>query len=1796
MLTADFNDGVCPYCGKELAATVTKEVSGSTETKGFTELKEALAIAYGGTVKLMNDVDAGKGVEIWNDVTFDLNDKKIYSDEAIGSCILSVINAEVNVKNGTIEATGNGMGAIEANGTDTNLTLEDLTVRIASSSNGGVQAKGRATVIIKSGDYQGLYKSYANVKLEGGTFRPFKESIIREPARSIFWQVNSSTDVTSGDCTELLAEGYGYVDENGQPVRTFGGFDAVVTVKKGALVDTPVAKIGGTEYLTLWKAMNAVQNGETITLLSDLDLGNGAVLLLEATGKSFTIDLDGHTMSANGAYLVFMMHYDGHLTLKNGKLDGSDCSSTYYGAIGVASSKSTLTLENVTAVSGKPDKTAVPVVGAINGKVEIDGGSYTGGVLISGNGNAVLKDGAFENGQNNYSIKTTASGKPLSDYLEVGSLFYKAGEPLDLSGTAEISDTVSVRECEHVWEDGVCTICRKVCGHAEEDGSMASADCSICGLEDVAVAEVNTSPVKYFADLDKAIECAGNTAGTVKLRKSVSSGVVTIEKAIILDLNGCDISELLVKAEAKLMNSGASNGKIGKLTISSDIALTLGDLPEEGYSFKYDNGNWMNNGWGKEASSVSVLEAPITRVWLNAENADYEQVPTTMIYGTTGSVTLNPGCVQPNGADIAKGVLWEIKGGTMEQVPERFPYTLPADLPAGEHTYRVIFTSEKYSKSADITIVVEPVRLSDVTVTVTDLIYNGTEQTPTVTVKNGETVLEKDKDYTLSGDFSATDAGSYKLIVTGDGNNFVGTVEKTWKLAPMKLNGIRKVENISKTYDGTPYVELLKSALTFFDENYNPTTIPDDVYEITDARFMRRLEDNKTYVDSPEAGGGKTIVFTVTLTSDNYVLVEHEYNNGIRTEIEKKSAEYYFATSDENDFRINQAEVSEEAVGELTITNGLAETYPLKLSDLLPELDSPRDYGTVEYGRPETNLGVGSFVTEVNSKTDALTLEVVNRSGTDEGQFGTIKIPVTTENYKPFTLTINVSAVNKLFPLVDGTVSATGLTYGQTLGESVIFGEMKDPDTGAPVYGRFVWLTDGETKLAVGSYTFDWKFIPDASDKYAPVTGKAAVNVAPRAVIVSGITAGDKIYDGKTDAVLDLSGVKLDGVLEGDELTITATGIFRSKDADDSKAGVVDLSDLVFCGKSADSYVIDATDSQSTTTAFIRRAELTVTPDTLSKTYGVSDPELTFSVAGAVGDEQPAFTGALGRAAGEDVGTYAVTSGTLKLKDNGGFRAGNYKLVFSADTVNFTINRASRADETVTVEAKHNTSGRVDLSGYIVPGGALTFNKTDDFSSILKGAPTLDGGVMSFALTENIGRARVDFTVTSTNYTDYHIIVAISSTEKDAQAVLTVVGADSVTYKNMLTLNVSGGSGTGAVTYTVENATGEATIYGNVLTATRGGTVIVIATKAGDDNYNAVTSAPFVITITKAVPTGEPEYTPITSGGMTLADARLTTEGGTFSVSGTVRWVDENGVGLDEDTIVRANKAYKWEFTPDDTVNYTAISGSITLYHAYEGGGIYISRHTIRAIAGANGSISPSGNVSVTEGRDRTFTITPDDGYAISDVRVDGRSVGAVESYTFQSVRTAHTIEADFVKVEEPAMNIFEDVPEDSYYAEAVDWAVANGVTNGVDSTHFSPDSVCTRAQAVTFLWRAAGCPKPESTDMPFTDVPVGSYYYDAVLWAVENGIANGTGGSEFAPDATCTRAHIVTFLWRSESSPAVEGDETFIDVPSDAYYYDAVLWAVSEKVTNGTGNGSFSPDADCTRAQIVTFLWRLWN
>ena len=247
-----------------------------------------------------------------------------------------------------------------------------------------------------------------------------------------------------------------------------------------------------------------------------------------------------------------------------------------------------------------------------------------------------------------------------------------------------------------------------------------------------------------------------------------------------------------------------------------------------------------------------------------------------------------------------------------------------------------------------------------------------------------------------------------------------------------------------------------------------------------------------------------------------------------------------------------------------------------------------------------------------------------------------------------------------------------------------------------------------------------------------------------------------------------------------------------------------------------------------------------------------------------------------------------------------------------------------------------------------------------------------------------------------------------------------------------------------------------------------------------------------------------------------------------------------------------------------------------------------------------NGSVTVSPK-SASKGDTVTVTVKPDSGYVLETLTVTDKNGNELTlkdkgngKYTFTMPAGKVEVKATFME-DNSMLNFFYDVPNNAYFYEAVKWAVKNGITTGVGDNLFAPEQPCTRAQIVTFLWRAAGSPEPKGAASGMSDVVSGSYYEKAVAWAIENGITTGTTTSTFSPDATCTRAQAVTFLARALKAKAASAAE-FSDVPTDSYFADAVAWAAANGVTEGIGGGLFGSDNDCTRGQIVTFLYRAYN
>ena len=654
-----------------------------------------------------------------------------------------------------------------------------------------------------------------------------------------------------------------------------------------------------------------------------------------------------------------------------------------------------------------------------------------------------------------------------------------------------------------------------------------------------------------------------------------------------------------------------------------------------------------------------------------------------------------------------------------------------------------------------------------------------------------------------------------------------------------------------------------------------------------------------------------------------------------------------------------------------------------ELSDLL--------YNNASYMIPGPDDWNGTIY--LNAK--AFTADV----GTD---LGVLKVTLRSENYDDATIRVRVKVKAKTQQAL--SVSIEGWTYGSTPSQPVYGapgGTVSGPDItytsrdGATSYGATAPTDAGDYTVTIRYESIDtiWSGSADFTISKKQITPPAADTT------VFTYTADEQTY----------------ALAASPDYTVSDNTV---------QTNVGDYTVLVSLNDTANTEWADGTTEEKTYTFSIGPAALTVTALDKEILVGQSAPDLSDPAEGT----DYRVEGLLGA----DVLT-GVTLTYGETPDTG--RMGSYAIHAAAAQANYdvacvsgtlTIRKAAApvlAD--IPFSCKYTLTGEqtVDVSGLVPGAEGYTLGAAAGETGIVSGAAVDAEGVVTYTLT-GAGKAgdsvTLPVTISSARYEDAAVNVVITLLPRDEQAALRVTGGTTVVYGETLQLGTSGGSGAGAVTYTVTEINGKATIDANgVLTPVQVGAVTVTATKAGDDAYNDVTSAAVTININKATPTGKPNYTPVTGRGKTLRDAALTIEGGSLSLKdGTLEWVDKDGNVLPDDTVIEAGKSYKWRFTPADG-NYTAISGEIVLYSPAEddtGHGNSHNYRTIMVTVRGNGSVSPSGWANVPIGGDQTFTITPDKGYAVAKVLIDGQSVGAVTSYAFRGITEGHTIEVIFMK------------------------------------------------------------------------------------------------------------------------------------------------------------------------------------
>ena len=829
-------------------------------------------------------------------------------------------------------------------------------------------------------------------------------------------------------------------------------------------------------------------------------------------------------------------------------------------------------------------------------------------------------------------------------------------------------------------------------------------------------------------------------------------------------------------------------------------------------------------------------------------------------------------------------------------------------LSAGNHTFRFSATCDGYKKmSQDIVVTVQKANIGSNRImpptAQENLTYTGQ---PQALITAGSVTSGGTMQYSLTenGTYSqdtptGTDAGAYTVWyrVIGDENHndtAPASVVVSIGKKPLTITGVTAV---SKPYDGTTNAGI--PSVTF------------------DGVTMNRGTDYTVAAsfDDASVGNGKNVTATVTLmgqAAKNYALEQSSFPT--TGSIIKAAAP---------DFTRETA---------LTIVNGHEKTYTVTLP-ALPTLETPKAYGALTYEIGEIKLNDGYYTSGAKVENGELTLPIQKNDVKTTGSVGTATVVIKSTNYEDITLTVNVSAKNKLSPVLAGTLTLTPIkiTYGEPLSKIKITGTMKAGDT--VVEGTFSWQLPGNTILdaSTSGHTVEWTFTPKDGNTYTEVTGTATVQVG-KATQYGKVSMAGYTY-GKTPS--------------------TPTLTDRTGDPN---------AQVTYRYSAADSGSVQTWDIQNPPTLNAGTYRMYASIGDTDNYYGCEAVYCEFVVAKAT----PTYTAPTGLTA-----KYGQTLADVKLSNPEGNLDGTWSWMNSSesvggastaakkfmakftptDTDNYnmvenielevTVNKADGGNlKTVELEQKYTDASdhtyTPDWAG-LPAGQGWTFSS--EASIVLsKQDFAADGSLLTYAISGGKAGDKITLILKAScdNYEDFTITLTITLTEKDNQQALRITGGTTVVYGQTLQLGTSGGSGSGAVTYTVTNGTGEATIDSNgVLTPVRIGSVTVTATKAGDSEYNAVTSSPVEITITRATPTGEPAYTKITASGKTLADAALGI--GTITpAGGTIAWDDPTT------TEVVANKSYGWTYTPSDT-NYTTLTGSIQLWHksTSSGGGSY---------------------------------------------------------------------------------------------------------------------------------------------------------------------------------------------------------------------------------------------------------------
>ena len=1043
-------------------------------------------------------------------------------------------------------------------------------------------------------------------------------------------------------------------------------------------------------------------------------------------------------------------------------------------------------------------------------------------------------------------------------------------------------------------------------------------------------------------------------------------------------------------------------------------------------------------------------------------------------------------------------------------------------------------------------------------------IYSGSAQNvviTSVTVDGND--LTEDTDYTITSGGSATNVGDNTLVITGKGN-YTGTATAQWtlqKATPMKTD-FNVVAPSPVTYGNAVSVTV-------------PTTTKNGMGAVT----VKYAGEDAV----PSYVGNYPVTLNVAEGS-NY----------------KAATGLHIGNLD-----INPATQTITATDKTIIKNGVG-------VDISAWASSNAAGANLVYtldGNPTGITLVGNTLTAANADSTAGSFTVkVNSAAVNVGGTPSYEYYAAAEKIITVTVTAKADAdVNITAPATSKTYgdanfelaatkagAATGGTWAWTSSDPTILEIVSGADTATATIAVKKADTTGATITV--SYTSDTHY-DDAS---------ATIKVNPKTLTKADLEYTGapitKVYDGDTTCNVTSVSVK-NGVLVGqDVLPINGSAVYNS--ADVAAANKVTFTpDAITTGN----YALASSETLDIPAA-ITKANLTVEGTaSASAVYGTKLKDIAVSgLTVKFGSSPVSGNWAFSGETILDVGSTANQTATFTPATGAGIYNTLTKEIVP------TITQAIYGNQTANGSAKYGAAGTVDLTSLIVEGGTAVYQSHTTSNNALDGTPSVSGKILNFKFVDSAALAtkteEIVVKVTSNNYDDYTITVTVTVESKTTPTVTAPTAKAGLVYNGTAQALINAGSTTGGqLQYSLTSGSGYST---ELPKATNAGSYTVYYKVVGDADYADVAENSFSVTIGKKAVTVAPKSASITKGsaipafelaytGLVGSDALTPNTAATFTcfeADGTTAVSTSTAAGTY--TITWANKD-SVTFTGAENYDVTkTATGTLTINNpSYGGGGGGSATYSVTVENAKNGTVSISPK-SASKGSTVTVTVTPDKGYALETLTVTDKNGKEIEvsakngKYTFKMPASKVTVKATFME-DNTMLNYFVDVFATDYYYDAVLWAVEEGITSGTSATTFSPDASCTRGQMATFLWRAAGSPEPVSKTSPFVDVAADAYYAKAVQWAYEKGITGGTSATTFSPDDSCTRGQMATFLSRVADGEPVSDSVMFNDVKSDAYYAKAVQWAYEQKITAGTSATTFSPDATCTRAQMVTFLYR---